>query len=95
MSTEHQLLHSHTNRSKILGKALDFMLATCYMPFLQTLLEAIDCTYNGSFLEWDRDMQQECWVEGHLVYGVCAVFALLVYYPMATVCRYAGCVTVP
>ena len=80
----------------ILEKCLGFLIAfflpffgnTLFLPTLAFLLDAFVCDHQvlGKAYVW-RDCYMTCWTELHIEYVVIAGFAIILYEPLAVICR--------
>ena len=67
---------------------LPFFGNTLFLPILAFLLDAFVCDHQvlGKAYVW-RDCYQTCWTQTHVKYVVLSSFAIVLYQPLAIICR--------
>ncbi|GAM29127.1 hypothetical protein SAMD00019534_123030, partial [Acytostelium subglobosum LB1] len=62
-----------------------FLVNTLYIPVISTMFGGVDCTFKDGSVKWDSDPSIESCLKGvHIVFIVCSMVALIVYYPAAS-----------
>ncbi|EFA77291.1 hypothetical protein PPL_12502 [Heterostelium album PN500] len=63
-----------------------FLVNTMYLPVMSTMFGGVDCTFqsDNNIVSWDSDPSLTCLRGIHIVFIVCSMVALVVYYPAAS-----------